>query len=171
LLWGREITRGHLPSYDIATTHPVPHPLQTAVGTVAALAGSHALLLLSLVAMVALGALLWGTVRLAWTLAGPFAGVIAGALLAVSGYVVRIAAIEKIDVWFAALVVWGLVTWMPSPRRIGLWSPFLVAAGLLSPVGWAFSVWFAGRIVCARRRCVRWRRGSAHRSYGSLVTS
>src|SRR5450631_3653929 len=63
LLWGREITHGHVPSFT-AFDAPTEHPLAVAFGTVISIFGDAALRLEVLCAIASFLLLAWGIYRL-----------------------------------------------------------------------------------------------------------
>ena len=64
LVWGRDLTSGTLPNYDVSLA-PTPHPLATLAGAVLSILGAQASIDAAIVlAFVFLGSLGWVTYRL-----------------------------------------------------------------------------------------------------------
>ena len=71
LVWGRDLTHGTLPDYDVSLA-PTPHPLATLAGAILSLLGAQGAIGATIVlAFVFLGALGWVTYRLGELLLNP----------------------------------------------------------------------------------------------------
>src|ERR1700749_476709 len=69
LLWARDLWRGHKPQY-LADFAPTPHPLETALSSLALPFGDHADTLVTWVTLLLFGACVWLVYRIGETLFG-----------------------------------------------------------------------------------------------------
>lgn len=144
LVWGQEILRGQLPSFD-AYRAPTQHPLWVALSVVLAPLGEPASRVFVGVCIAGYVALVIGFFRLARAFANEPVAWIAVLLLlsrldygflAIRGY---------LDLPFLAMVIWAAALEAERPRRGGVVWILLVAAGLLRPEAWllagAYTLW------------------------------
>jgi hypothetical protein len=136
LVWGRDLTGGHLPDYDV-TLAPTPHPLAIAVGAVASLAGTDGgyYLMLAL-AMLSFGVFVWGVFRLgqlsfAWPV-----GLLAALVVLTREPFLSRAVRAYVDIPFLALIVLAAVIETRRPRAGRPVLILLALAGLLRPEAW-----------------------------------
>ena len=144
LVWGQEILRGELPSFD-AYRAPTQHPLWVALSAVLAPFGDGASRLFVGVCVAGFVALVLGFFRLAEKVFNePIAWIAALLLLSRLDYGF-FAARAYVDVPFLALVIWAVALEAEKPRRGGIVWPMLIAAGLLRPEAWllagAYTLW------------------------------
>src|SRR3954468_798053 len=154
LLWARDLWTGHAPQYDAAFA-PTPHPLQTAVSSLALPFGDAADDLATLGILLAFGALVWLTYRLGAELFNPWAGVVAALVVATRPALERDALLAYQDIPFAALVTGAVLLEARRPRRGVPVMLLLVAAGLMRPEAWAlgglYALWLWPAIPPRRR--------------------
>ena len=152
LVWGQEIDRGVLPSFD-AYRAPTEHPLWVAVCALLAPLGAAADRALVAVCIGALVALALGCFRLARVLGGELTGWIAAALVLSRLDYGFLAVRAYVDVPFLALVVWAGALEAERPRRGWPVAALLAAAGLLRPEAWllagAYALWLRRHFIYA----------------------
>src|SRR4051812_1879718 len=154
LLWARDFWTGHAPEYAAAFA-PTPHPLQTAVSSLALPFGDAADDVATLGILMAFGVLVWLTYRLGAELFTPWAGVVAALVVATRPALERDALLAYQDIPFAALVTGAVLLEARRPRRGVPVLALLVAAGLLRPEAWVLgglSVIWLWRDLTPRRR-------------------
>jgi hypothetical protein len=154
LLWARDLWTGHAPEYEAAFA-PTPHPLQTAVSSLALPFGDAAGELATVAILVCFGVLVWLAFRLGSELFTPWAGVVGALVVATRPALERDALLAYQDIPFAALVVGAVLLEVRRPRRglpvLGL----LVVAGLLRPEAWVLGGLYVGwlwPVLTPRRR-------------------
>ena len=139
LVWGRDLTHGRLPDYDVSLA-PTPHPLATLAGAVLSILGASASIDATIVlAFVFLGALGWITYRLGEAWINRAAGALAAAIVLTRRPVLDFGARAYVDVPYLALVLGALLVETRRPRA---GTPVLVllgVAGLIRPEAWLFS--------------------------------
>jgi hypothetical protein len=139
LVWGRDLTSGTLPDYDVSLA-PTPHPLATLAGAVLSILGAQASIDATIVlAFVFLGALGWVTYRLGEEWVNRAAGALAAAIVLTRRPVLDFGARAYVDVPYLTLVLAALLVETRN-RRAG--APVLVllgVAGLIRPEAWLFS--------------------------------
>jgi hypothetical protein len=147
LVWGQEIGRGELPSFD-GYRAPTQHPLWVAVSLGLAQLGGAGSRLLVAVSVAAWVALVLGSYRLAAAAMHPVAGWIAAVLVASRLDYAFFAMRAYVDIPFLALVVWAAALEAERPRRGGAVWVLVVLAGLLRPEAWllggVYVLWRAG---------------------------
>jgi hypothetical protein len=151
--WGRELARGALPGVHVAGA-PTPHPLSIIEGSVASLAGPHALDVMQAIILVATGALavmLWQVGKAARL---PVAGLVgAGILLSDPCFLLTgVGRASPDDIPALAAVMTALALELRQPQRG--WTPLalLLIAGLWRPETWLLS--FAYATYCGRGRAI-----------------
>jgi hypothetical protein len=154
LLWARDLWTGHLPDYD-ASFAPTPHPLQTALSSLALPFGEGADDVAVLGVLLSFGALVWLTFRLGAELFAPWAGVVAALVVVTRPALERDALLAYQDIPFAALVVGAVLLEVRRPRRGLPVLVVLVLAGLMRPEAWvlgfAYVLWLWPALAPRRR--------------------
>ena len=130
--WGRDITHLSLDTSDGPSWKPLP----VVATTVFSLAGSAAPVLWLLVARAGGLLALAGAAVLANRLAGPLAGVIAAATMAVTNWWFFNTALGNSEPLFAAATLWAILAHLDGRPRLALW--LAVAGGLMRPEAWPF---------------------------------
>jgi len=158
LVWGRDLTSGVLPDYDVVLA-PTPHPLATLLATALAplsatsdggVHGEAATTVVLVGAFAALGALGWVVYRLGAAWFNPAAGVVAAAVILTRRPVLDFGARAYVDIPYLVLVLGALLVETRRPRAGAPVLALLVAAGLLRPEAWLFSavylvyLWWGG---------------------------
>ena len=135
LLWGRNIAHGRLPDFSAVsapTAHPLPIVESLLVSPLGRAGAADAILALS---YLCLGAILWGTFRLAEAVSTRPVALLAAILVGVNFATLDVALGGFLDVQFLAVVVWAAVATTRARRPTGaLW--LLAVAGLLRPEAW-----------------------------------
>ena len=124
LLWARDAWHGFLPEYT-ADFAPTPHPLATAVSSLALPFGGEADIAILWLTLLSFGALVYLTYRLGAELFNPWVGAVAALVVLTRPVILRDTLIGYQDLPFAALVV-GAVLLEAQRRRRGV--PVLGAA-------------------------------------------
>ena len=138
LLWARDAWHGFLPEYT-ADFAPTPHPLATAVSSLALPFGDGAEIAILWLTLLSFGALVFLTYRLGAELFTRWVGLVAAAVVLTRPVIIRDALIGYQDLPFAALVI-GAVLLEAQRRRRGLPVLALLAlAGLLRPEAWVLA--------------------------------
>jgi hypothetical protein len=139
LAWGGQLSRGQLPSYDVAVA-PTPHPLLEALGLALAPLGPHAAeVALVALGFVALSACAWLLYELGALWFGRGAGALAALIFITRVPVLSYGVRAYVDIPYLALVLGALLVECRR-RRAGVPVLALLAlAGLLRPEAWAFS--------------------------------
>ena len=138
LLWARDAWHGFLPEYT-ADFAPTPHPLATAVSSLALPFGAGADIAILWLTLLSFGALVYLTYRLGAQLFNPWVGAVAALVVVSRPAIMRDTLIGYQDLPFAALVV-GAVLLEAQRRHRG--TPVLVLlalAGLLRPEAWVLA--------------------------------
>ncbi|MGZ6675100.1 MAG: hypothetical protein ACXVFM_22415 [Solirubrobacteraceae bacterium] len=139
LVWGRDLTHGTLPDYDVSLA-PTPHPLATLAGAVLSLLGAQASIDAAIVlAFVFLGALGWVTYRLGEEWINRAAGALAAAIVLTRRPVLDFGARAYVDVPYLALVLGALLVETRNRRAGAPVLALLGLAGLIRPEAWLFS--------------------------------
>src|SRR4051794_34495171 len=125
LLWARDAWRGHKPEY-LADFAPTPHPLETALSSLALPFGDHADTLVTWVTLLLFGACVWLVYRIGETLFGRWVGIVAAAAVLTRPALERDAVLAYQDAGFAALVLGAVLAEARRPRT-GLRVPVLLA--------------------------------------------
>jgi hypothetical protein len=138
LLWARDLWRGHKPEY-LADYAPTPHPLETALSSLALPFGGHADTVVTWVTLLLFGACVWLVYRLGETLFGRWVGIVAAAAVFTRPALQRDAVLAYQDAGFAALVLAALLAEARRPRSGYRAAVLLALAGLLRPEAWLLS--------------------------------
>lgn len=159
LVWGRELSSGQLPVYDIPFA-PTAHPLPVLVAALASIAGDvTAYDLVVMLAYASLGVLLYAVFqlgRLTWSWQ---VGVLAAVLIGTSLPILARALTGYLDIPFVALVVLAATLELRRPRSGVPVLLILALAGLLRPEAWALAA--AYWLYLAPRLDTRGRIGAA----------
>jgi hypothetical protein len=135
LLWARDLWHGFTPEYT-ADFAPTPHPLATAVSTLALPLGHDAPMLMLAITLLSFGALVYLTYRLGAELFSPWVGVVAALVVLTRPALERDALIGYQDIPFAVLVISAVLLESRRPRHgVGVLA-LLALAGLLRPEAW-----------------------------------
>jgi hypothetical protein len=138
LLWARDAWEGFAPEYG-ADFAPTPHPLATAVSSLALPLDHHADLAVLWLILLCFGALVYVTYRLGAELFSPWVGVVAAVVVLTRPAIERDALIAYQDVAFALLVVGAVLLESRRPRRGPAVLALLALAGLLRPEAWVLA--------------------------------
>jgi hypothetical protein len=138
LLWARDAWHGFLPEYT-ADFAPTPHPLATAVSSLALPFGGEADIAMLCVTALSFGALVYLTYRLGAELFTPWVGLVAAVVVLSRPVLVRDTLIGYQDLPFAALVVGAALLEAQRSRRGVPVLAVLALAGLLRPEAWVLS--------------------------------
>jgi hypothetical protein len=138
LLWARDAWHGFLPEYT-ADFAPTPHPLATAVSSLALPFGGEADIAMLCVTALSFGALVFLTYRLGAELFTPWVGVVAAVVVLSRPVLLRDSLLGYQDLPFAALVVGAALLEAQRQRRGIAVLALLAVAGLLRPEAWVLS--------------------------------
>src|SRR3954469_12811327 len=154
LLWARDLWQGHAPEYA-ADFAPTPHPLQTAVSSLALPFGDAADDLAVIGILVSFGVLVWLAFALGAQLFSTSVGIVAALVVATRPALERDALLAYQDIPFAALVIGAVLLEARRPRRGVPVMLLLVAAGLMRPEAWVlgglYALWLWPAIGPRRR--------------------
>lgn len=135
LVWAHDAWSGFKPEYK-ADFAPTPHPLQTAVSSLALPFGDSGDVVMTWVVLICFGVLVWLVFRLGSELFSPWVGGVAAVVVATRQLLERDAALGYQDVPFAMLVVLAVLLEARKPRRGLPVLGVLAVAGLLRPEAW-----------------------------------
>jgi hypothetical protein len=135
LTWAHDAWHGFLPEYK-ADLAPTPHPLATAVSSLALPFGAQADTAILWLTLLSFGALVYLTYRLGAELFGRWVGVVAALVVVSRPAIMRDALIGYQDVPFAALVIGAVLLEAQRSRRGVPVLMLLALAGLLRPEAW-----------------------------------
>lgn len=138
LLWAGDLWHGLKPDYG-ADFAPTPHPLQTAVSSLALPFGNSADQVLTWIVLLSFGALVWLVYRLGSELFSPWVGAVTALVVLTRPVLERDTLLAYQDVPFAALVVGAVLLEARRPRRGLPILAVLAFAGLLRPEAWVLS--------------------------------
>jgi hypothetical protein len=138
LLWAHDIWHGFRPDYG-ADFAPTPHPLQTALSSLALPFGNGADQVMVWLVLLSFGALVWLAYRLGAELFSPWVGAVTALVVLTRPALERDALLAYQDVPFAALVVGAVLLEARRPRRGAAVLALLAVAGLLRPEAWFLS--------------------------------
>jgi hypothetical protein len=155
LVWARDVWNGLTPDFTIAYA-PTPHPLQTALSSLALPFGDGADDVLIVAVLLFFGLLGWLAYRLGAELFAPAVGVVAAAVVLTRPAFQRDALIAYQDIPFACLIVGAVLLEARRPRRGVAVLVLLALAGLMRPEAWVLSVlyfaWLWPTLATNRRR-------------------
>jgi hypothetical protein len=154
LVWGRDIARGELPSYDVPVS-PTPHPLTNLLGALLSPLGDGAEAALVVIAFLALGALAALTYVLGARWFGRAAGALAAVIVITRQPILSFGARAYLDIPYVVLVLAALATEVRKPKAGAPVLIWLGLAGLLRPEAWLFSAAYLAYICWARPRDLR----------------
>jgi hypothetical protein len=156
LVWGRDLARGELPSYDVPVS-PTPHPLSNLVGAILSPLGDGSETALVVIAFLALGALAALAYALGARWFGRAAGALAAAIVITRQPILSFGARAYLDIPYVVLVLAALATEAKKPRAGAPVLIWLGLAGLLRPEAWLFSAAYVGYLWWAgEREIVKW---------------
>jgi hypothetical protein len=138
LLWARDAWSGFLPEYT-ADFAPTPHPLATAVSSLALPFGAEADIAILWLTLLSFGALVYLTYRLGAQLFNPWVGGVAALVVVSRPAIIRDALIGYQDLAFAALVVGAVLLEARRRHRGVAVLVVLTLAGLLRPEAWVLA--------------------------------
>jgi hypothetical protein len=149
LVWGSEIADGKSPELDVVLP-PTPHPLATLAGIVLSPLGDGAEDAMVGIAFVALGAVGYLTYRLGSAWFNRPVGVLAAAIVLTRVPMLDFGVRAYVDIPYIALVLAALLVETARPRAGWPVLALLVAAGLLRPEAWLFSLAYLAYLAYAR---------------------
>ena len=138
LVWASDLWLGVTPEYT-ADFAPTPHPLATAVSSLALAFGHEAHLAILWLSLLSFGALVYLTYRLGEELFHPWVGVVAALVVLTRPAMERDALIGYQDMPFAVLVIGAVLLEARRPRRGVAVLALLAVAGLLRPEAWVLA--------------------------------
>jgi hypothetical protein len=138
LLWARDLWSGVTPEYT-ADFAPTPHPLATAVSSLALPLGHSASLGIIWLTLLCFGALVYLTYRLGAELFNPWVGLVAALVVFTRPAMVRDTVLGYQDLPFAVLVIGAVLLEERRPHRGAAVLALLALAGLLRPEAWVLS--------------------------------
>ncbi|HET8758889.1 MAG TPA: hypothetical protein VFM58_22930 [Solirubrobacteraceae bacterium] len=138
LLWASDLWSGATPEYT-ADFAPTPHPLATAVSSLALPFGHGASLAIIWLTLLSFGALVYLTYRLGAELFNPWVGLVAALVVFTRPAMVRDTVLGYQDLPFAVLVIGAVLLEERRPRRGVAVLVLLALAGLLRPEAWVLS--------------------------------
>lgn len=149
LVWGDALAGLVRPELGLALA-PTPKPLVIAAGVLLAPLGHGAQALVSLGALLSVGALAASAGGLASAFGGRLAGALAAGLVVTREPILSFGVRAYIDVPYAALVVTALASAVRRPDAYGAVVALLGAAGLLRPEAWLLSAAYLAGVVGPR---------------------
>jgi hypothetical protein len=138
LLWARDAWHGFTPDYT-APFAPTPHPLSTALSSLALPFGHRGDELIITLVLLSFGALVWVVYRLGAELYSPLVGAVAAVVVLTRPALERDTLLAYQDVPFAALVLTATLLEARRARRGWPVLALLALAGLLRPEAWVLS--------------------------------
>jgi hypothetical protein len=138
LLWAYDAWHGRTPDYE-ADFAPTPHPLQTALSSLALPFGNGADVVLLAMILLSFGGLVWVAYRLGADLFSPWVGAVVAAVVLTRPALHRDAVFAYQDIAFALVVVWAVLLEARTPRRGLPVFALLAVAGLMRPEAWVLS--------------------------------
>ena len=138
LLWARDFWQGFNPDF-LAQWAPTPHPLSTALSSLALPFGDDGDQVIAWLALLGFGVLVWLSYRLGATLFNHWAGVAVAVVVATRPALLRDVQLGYQDVWFEGLVVAAVLLEAQRPRRGVPVLVLLALAGLLRPEAWVLA--------------------------------
>jgi hypothetical protein len=138
LLWARDAWTGFSPDYT-ADFAPTPHPLATAVSSLALPLGHDADLAMLWLILILFGYLGWLTYRLGAELYSRPVGAVAALVVLTRPAMQRDALLAYQDIPFAVLVIGAVLLEARKPRRGVAALVLLAVAGLIRPEAWVLA--------------------------------
>jgi hypothetical protein len=138
LVWASDLWSGYTPEYT-ADFAPTPHPLATAVSSLALPFGHSASLAIVWLTLLCFGALVYLTYRLGTELFSPWVGLVAAIVVATRPAMIRDSVLGYQDLPFAVLVIGAVLLEERRPHRGPAVLVLLALAGLLRPEAWVLS--------------------------------
>ena len=138
LLWSRDAWHGFTPEYT-ADFAPTPHPLATALSSLALPFGDGGDALVVWAVLLCFGLVGYLTYRLGAELFSPWVGLVAAVAVLTRPALQRDAVLAYQDVPFAALILLAVLLEARRPRRGAAVLVLLALAGLLRPEAWVLS--------------------------------
>jgi hypothetical protein len=138
LLWARDLWQGFSPEYT-ADFAPTPHPLATALSSLALPFGDASDQVVAWVVLLCFGLVGWLVYRLGEQLFSPWVGAVAAVAVLTRPALERDAVLAYQDIPFAALILFAVLLEARRPRRGAPVLAVLAAAGLLRPEAWVLS--------------------------------
>ncbi|MFL5895798.1 MAG: hypothetical protein ACJ76Z_11895 [Thermoleophilaceae bacterium] len=138
LLWGQQISAGHLPDYDVFRS-PTPHPLAELLGLALAPFGLAADRLWVLMTLILWVGLVYAVYRFAKQLLGTLVAVVAVLVMLTRTDLEFFALRGVVDIWFLFLVFAAAAIEVRTPRRGWPVMLLLALAGLIRPEAWMLS--------------------------------
>ena len=138
LVWASDLWSGVMPEYT-ADFAPTPHPLATAVSSLALPLGHSASLGIVWMTLLCFGALVYLTYRLGSELFSPWVGLVAALVVFTRPAMVRDTVLGYQDLPFAVLVIGAVLLEERRPHRGAAVLALLALAGLLRPEAWVLS--------------------------------
>ena len=138
LVWASDLWSGVTPEYK-ADFAPTPHPLATAVSSLALPFGHSASLAIVWLTLLCFGALVYLTYRLGTELFSPWVGLVAAIVVATRPAMIRDSVLGYQDLPFAVLVIGAVLLEERRPHRGPAVLVLLALAGLLRPEAWVLS--------------------------------
>ncbi|MGN6815192.1 MAG: hypothetical protein ACTHK3_03795 [Solirubrobacterales bacterium] len=139
LVWGREMAHGMSPDYGAALP-PTPHPLADLLGLVTTPIGNGAITVTMIVAYVSLALCGYLVYRLGTLWFDRWIGIVAAAIVLTRAPFLSNGIRAYVDLPFVALCLGALTIEAKRPRAGWPVLALLVAAGLLRPEAWGFSL-------------------------------
>lgn len=138
LLWGQQISQGHLPDYNVFRS-PTPHPLAELLGLALAPFGLAADRLWVLITLVVWVGLLYAIYRFTKHLLGTLVAAVAVLVMLTRTDLEFFALRGVVDIWFLFLVFAAAAIEVRTPRRGWPVMVLLALAGLMRPEAWVLS--------------------------------
>jgi hypothetical protein len=136
--WAHDIWHGLTPDYT-APYAPTPHPLSTALSSLALPFGDGGDQLILWLVLLAFGATVWLAYLLGAELFSQGVGVVLALVVLTRPALQRDAVLGYQDVWFEVVVLWAILLEVRRPRRGVPVLVLLAVAGLLRPDAWVLS--------------------------------
>lgn len=135
----QDVLAGRGTGYEVPVYSPVPHPFTLVEALAVVPLGDLAFPVFTAMALLALGLLCVSVFRIGSTIASPWVGLLAAAVVFTSPVIFELGVRTYGDIAFAALVTTALALEIERPRRGRPVLAVLVLAGLVRPEGWLLS--------------------------------
>jgi hypothetical protein len=139
LLWADDLWHGFTPEYQ-APFAPTPHPLWTAVASLALPFGAHADDAMAALVVLCFGVLVWLIFRIGAELGNRWVGLVAAVVVVTRPAIQRDVLLAYLDIPFAALIAGAVLLEVRRQRRGIAVLAVLAVAGLLRPEAWALAL-------------------------------